>query len=114
MRLRVDLDFHFSGNCPKPRMTDPGSPNLSAIVVSSIDNYRLIVATYTCWFSTDERAEGRLPDTLTVAQPPPNNWFAIRRLCQAETVSSEPESDEAQGGVFGARSLVHSDYVNGC
>ena len=23
MRLRVDLDFHFSGNCPKPHMTDP-------------------------------------------------------------------------------------------
>jgi hypothetical protein len=23
VRLRVDLDFHFSGNCPKPRMTDP-------------------------------------------------------------------------------------------
>jgi hypothetical protein len=23
VRLRVDLDFHFSGNCPKPCMTDP-------------------------------------------------------------------------------------------
>jgi hypothetical protein len=23
VRLRIDLDFHFSRNCPKPRMTDP-------------------------------------------------------------------------------------------
>jgi hypothetical protein len=50
VRLRVNLDFHFSGNCPKPRMTDPaiswreiaitliGVKSTEAICVRSLDS----------------------------------------------------------------------------
>ena len=56
---------------------------------------------------------GRERIPAPTARPQPNNWFVRGQLCQAEVVSSEPESDEARGAVLEVRSSVRSGYVDG-
>ncbi|SPE32867.1 hypothetical protein SBA2_710009 [Acidobacteriia bacterium SbA2] len=55
MRLRVDLDFDFSGNCPKPHMTDPAI-SWREIAIALIDA-GLGVLSVNAWFRqpTDDR-----------------------------------------------------------